>query len=167
MPSSMVKFWILTMGFMLANLGQYGLYLIMMLSIINTVEYNELKKGTRDEAIITSMRPFLTKMASSFTVIITYVTYMVAKVTDYTNQISDLETAANQGAVTMEEKSAAIASVIASVGTGNKIGLLLSMTVLPCILMVIACVLYKKKYILDEEKYDEICKELAERKANK
>jgi len=167
MPATMVKFWILTIGFMFANLGQYGLYLIMMLSIINTVEYNELKRGTRDEAIITSMRPFLTKFASSVTVIITYLTYMIARVTTYTNQISDLETQANQNLISSEEKSQLIASVIASVDKGGKYGLLLSMTVLPCILMVIACVLYKKHYILNEDKFDEICKELEERKAAK
>lgn len=167
MPSSMIKFWILTIGFMFANLGQYGLYLIMMLSIINTVEYNELKKGTRDEAIITSMRPFLTKFASSITVIITYITYMVVKVTQYTNQISDLESQANRGSISAEAKSAEIAKVISSVANGQKIGLLLSMTVLPCLLMVIACVLYKKHYTLNEERYDEICKELEARKADK
>lgn len=162
--SSTLKYWVITVGFMLSNLGQYGLYLVMMLSIINTVEYNELKHGTRDEAIITSMRPFLTKLASSITVIITYVTYMITRVTDYSNQISDLESAANQGTIDAAAKSEAIAKVISTVGDSQKVGLLLSMTILPCILMLIACVLYKKKYILDEEKYDEICKELEARR---
>lgn len=163
MPATNFKFWVLTLGFMLSNMGQYGLYLVMMISIINTVEYNELTKGTRDEAIITSMRPFLTKLASSITVIITYLTYMIARVTAYTNQISDLESKANQGAITAEAKSLEIAKVISSVGVSQKNGLLISMTVLPCLLMVISCVLYKKHYKLSEERYDEIRAELAKR----
>lgn len=163
MPSTMIKFWVLTIGFMMSNFGQYGLYLIMMISIINTVEYNELKWGTRDEAIITSMRPFLTKMASSITVIITSVTYIVAKVTAFTNQISDLETAAEQGRITAEVKAAQIADIIASVGSAQKNGLLIAMTILPCALMLISCVLYHKFYKLDEERYDEIVKELADK----
>lgn len=167
MSATNLKFWILTIGFMFANLGQYGLYLIMMLSIINTVEYNELNKGTRDEAIITSMRPFLTKFASSITVIITYVTYMIVRVTQYTNQISDYESQANQGVISSEEKSALIAKVIGSVENGQKVGLLLSMTVLPCILMVIACIMYRKHYTLNEDRYDEICKELEARRSAK
>ena len=59
----------------------------MMISIINTVEYNELQFGTRDEGIITSMRPFLTKLATSLVVVITTVTYIICRVTDYTNEI--------------------------------------------------------------------------------
>ncbi|MCR4933100.1 MAG: MFS transporter [Lachnospiraceae bacterium] len=166
LPSTMLKFWILSVGFMAANLGQYGLYLIMMISIINTVEYNELKTGSRDEAIIASVRPFLTKMASSVTIIIATVTYMIVKVTEHTNQISGLEKLANQELITAAEKSEQIAAVISEVAPWQKNGLLLSMTVLPCALMIISCMLYKKHYILSEEKYDEICKELETRKAN-
>ncbi|MBO7634357.1 MAG: MFS transporter, partial [Lachnospiraceae bacterium] len=164
LPAEMYKFWILTFGFMLANLGQYGLYLIMMISIINTVEYNELKHGTRDEAIITSMRPFLTKLASSFTVIITTISYVICRVTTYTNTISDLEKDAEKGLITAEQKAESIDAVVKSVANGQKNGLLLAMTLIPCILMLIACVLYRKFYKLDEERYDEIRAEIEARK---
>ena len=160
MPATMVKFWILTFGFMLANLGQYGLYLIMMISIINTVEYNELKHGTRDEAIITSMRPFLTKMASSFTVIITTVSYLICKVTQYTNQIKDFETEAEKGLIDDVTKAARIDEVIKSVSSGQKIGLLMAMTLVPCIFMLLSCILYRKFYKIDEKRYEEICNEI-------
>ena len=164
LPAEMYKFWILTAGFMFANLGQYGLYLIMMISIINTVEYNELKHGTRDEAIITSMRPFLTKLASSVTVIITTLSYVICRVTSYTNAISDLEKDAETGVITAEAKVSEIDAVVKSVAEGQKIGLLLAMTLIPCILMLIACLLYRKFYKLDEDRYDEICAEIAARK---
>ena len=39
-------------------------------------------------------------------------------------------------------------------------GLLITMTVLPWALMLISYFLYKKKYKLDEEEYDRICREL-------
>ena len=165
LPATMVKFWILTVGFMLANLGQYGLYLIMMISIINTVEYNELKHGTRDEAIITSMRPFLTKLASSVTVIITTVSYVICRVTNYTNEISDLEKEAELGTITAEAKAEQIDAVVRSVADGQKNGLLLAMTLIPCILMLIACVLYRRFYKLDEDRYDEICAQIKAKKA--
>ena len=124
-----------------------------MISIINTVEYNELKHGTRDEAIITSMRPFLTKMASSFTVIITTVSYLVCKVTQYTNAISDLETSAEKGEITAEAKAAAIDEVIKSVSGGQKNGLLLAMTLVPCCFMLISVILYRRFYKIDEKRY--------------
>ena len=52
MPTGMPEFWVITVGFLIANFGQYGLNLVMMVSIVNTVEYNEYKHGVRDEAII-------------------------------------------------------------------------------------------------------------------
>ncbi|MCQ2519133.1 MAG: glycoside-pentoside-hexuronide (GPH):cation symporter [Lachnospiraceae bacterium] len=165
MPATMIKFWVITVGFMFSNLGQYGLYLIMMISIINTVEYNELKKGTRDEAIITSMRPFLTKMASSITVIIVNLTFILSKVISYTNQISDYEAQANQGVITAEAKGALIKTVTDSVSAGQKNGLLIAMTVIPCALMVTSVVLYRKFYKLDEETYEDILKQLDDKKA--
>ena len=164
MPSTMAKFWVITIGFMFANFGQYGLYLVMMISIINTVEYNEYKKGTRDEAIITSMRPFLTKLSSSIVVIITTITYIICKVTNITNQISDLERQSQQGLVTAEEKSQLISGVIATTTKSQNVGLLIAMTVIPCAFMVVCCILYVKKYKLTEKEFDRICEELKSRK---
>lgn len=50
-------FALLVLGYMLSNFGQYCYYLIMMITILNTVEYNEYKFGTRDEAVIASPLP--------------------------------------------------------------------------------------------------------------
>ena len=165
LPASMVKFWILTIGYMLSNFGQYCYYLVMMISIINTVEYNEYKHGTRDEAIIASLRPFFTKMASALIVVITSACYLIFGVTDYTNQISEFERQTSMGVITEAQKLTQIGNVIGGVSHGQVIGLLFSMTVLPCALMLISYFLYKKHYTLDEEEYDRICEELAARKA--
>lgn len=165
LPSSMVKFWILTIGYMLSNFGQYCYYLVMMISIINTVEYNEYKHGIRDEAIIASLRPFFTKMASALIVVITSACYLLFGVTDYTNQISEFERQTSMGIITEAQKLSEIGNVIGGVSHAQVIGLLFSMTVLPCVLMLISYFLYKKHYTLDEEEYERICDELAARKA--
>ena len=162
---SMLKFWVLTMGFMVSNFGQYGFYLIMMISILNTVEYNEYKTGTRDDAIIASIRPFFTKLASAVCVAFTSLSYIIFKLTDYTNQISTYESQAAQGAITDEEKSTLIESVITSAGNGQIIGLLIVMVAISLIFMSASYILYKKHYKLDEDEFDRICKELEERKA--
>ena len=159
-----IGFWCLVIGYMLSNFGQYCYYLVMMISIINTVEYNEYKNGTREEAIIASVRPFMTKMSSALIVIITSVSYMIFGVTDYTNQISDLESASALGTITATEKLTAIENVIAGVAPSQTLGLLICMTVLPCALMLTSYFLYKKKYILDEEEYNRICKEIEDKK---
>ena len=163
MGSTMLKFWIIVIGYMAANFGQYCFYLIMMISIINTVEYNEYLHNTRDEAIIASLRPFLTKLASALTVIIASASYMIFRVTDYTNQISSLETAASSGAISEAEKLSAITAALSGVQPGQTVGLLLFITVLPCALMLIAHLLYKKHYKLDEDEYSRICAALSQR----
>lgn len=166
--TGMGRFWVLVLGYMVSNFGQYCFYLIMMISIMNTVEYNEYKFGTRDEGIITSLRPFITKMSSALIVALTSATYLIFGVTTYTNQISDLEQQCAQGLISEEQKLAEISSVIfgttggkySGVTAGQSTGLLITMTVVPCTLMLVSYLLYKKKYKLDEEEYDRICKEL-------
>lgn len=165
-PSSgMVGFWPLLIGYMLSNFGQYCYYLIMMISIMNTVEYNAYKFGTREEGIITSLRPFITKMGSALIVAVTSATYLLFGVTDYTNRISDLEQQCARGLITEPEKLSAISAVIfgaadgsgTGVSAGQGMGLLLTMTLLPWALMLLSYFLYQKKYKLDEEEYDRIC----------
>ena len=166
--NGMGKFGLLTVGFMLSNFGQYCFYLIMMISIMNTVEYNEYRFGTRDEGIITSLRPFITKMSSALIVALTSASYLLFGVTGYTNQISDLEQQCAQGLITEEQKLAQISGIIfgttggkyGGVQAGQSTGLLVTMTVVPCVLMLLSYYLYKKKYKLDEEEYDRICREL-------
>ena len=162
-----LKFLILTIGYMLANFGQYGFYLILMISVINTVEYNEYLHGTRDEGIITSLRPFLTKLASALTVVIASATYMLAGVTKYTNQISTFENAAAAGQISEADKLAAIHELLGGVSRSQSVGLLLVMTVLPYALMVLSYEMYLRRYKLDEEEYDRICDELNARRESK
>ena len=160
-----VKFILITLGYMLANFGQYGFYLIMMISIMNTVEYNEYLHGTRDEGIVSSLRPFLTKMASALTVAIANFTYIIFNIIYFTNGIADLEQAANAGTISSDQKADQITSLLQGVQHGQSLGLLVVMTVLPLALMFLSYVLYKKRYRLDEEEYNRICREIADRKA--
>jgi len=165
MPNTDPKFYCLTVGYMLSNFGLYSYYLIMMISIINTVEYNEYKTGSRDEAIIASVRPFVTKFASAMVAAITSLCYILFGVTHYTNQISALEQACTQGAITEAEKLSQISQVLAGVQPNQSMGLLVFITVIPAALMLISYFLYLKHYKLDEEEYKRICDEIESRKA--
>ena len=72
------------------------------------------------------------------------------------------------GLLTEEQKLAEISGIIfgttggkyVGVQAGQSTGLLITMTVAPCVLMLLSYYLYKKKYKLDEEEYDRICREL-------
>ncbi|MCQ2506236.1 MAG: MFS transporter [Lachnospiraceae bacterium] len=160
----MIKFAVFVLGYMAANIGQFTFYLILMISITNTVEYNELVSGSRDEAIITSLRPFITKMASAIIVLGTNLIFIISGILNETNKISDIETACNSGSITDAEKNAKIAEVIANIDPSKSIILLVIMTVASFALMYAANRIYQKKCSLDEKRYKEICEELEQRK---
>ena len=166
LTGSTAGFWLFTIGFMFANFGQYGYYLIMMIAILNTVEYNEYHTGRRDEAIIASLRPFLTKMSSALIVMLTSLIYILFGIPGITNRISELENAANSGTITEAEKLASIDEVLAGAAAGKTAGLIITAIVISFSLMIISYRIYRKKYILDEAEYDRICSELADRKRN-
>ena len=164
MPGGMMlKFYIMTVGYMLANFGQYGFYLVMMISIINTVEYNEHKHGKRAEAIISSLRPFLTKLGSALCVALTSATYLIFKVTGITNGISAAENTAAMDATFNKEQ--AIGNLLSNVQKSQSTGLLLAMTLVPLAFMLAAFFLYRAKYKLDEPEYERICQELENRRS--
>lgn len=165
LPSTMLKFWAVVIGYMLSNFGQYGYYLVMMISIINTVEYNEYVSGQRDEAIIASLRPFLTKLSSALIILITNLSYIIFGVTSYTNRISDFENQCARNLITEADKISLIDGVINGIAPGQTLALLLCMAIIPCVLMLTSYVLYKKHYKLDEDEYTRICAELEARKA--
>ncbi len=164
LPSGTVKFVFIVIGYMLSNFGQYCYYLIMMISIINTVEYNEYKTGSRDEAIIASLRPFITKFSSALVVAVTSFTYIILGVTDFTNRISTLEQNCTQGLITESDKLSQIAQVLQGVQSVQSAGLLIAMTLLPWLLMFLSYILYKRHYKLDEAEYERICGEIEQRK---
>lgn len=164
--AGMVKFGGIVIGYMLSNFGQYCYYLIMMISVMNTVEYNEYKFGTRDEAIISSLRPFITKMGSALIVAITSITYIIFGVTNYTNEISVFEQQCTEGIITEEVKISSIETLLQGVSSSQINGLLLIMTILPCAMMLLSYSMYKKKYLLDEEEYDRICREIEAKKVS-
>ena len=165
LPTSTIKFWLIVLGYTAGNFGSYCFYLILMISISNCVEYNEIKTGEREEAVIGSIRPFVTKLASALVALITSGIYIVFRVLESTNQISALENAAQSGTITADEKLGLINEVITGIDKSKPRALLICMTVLSLVFMYSAYRLYKKKYRLDEDEYKRICEELEERRA--
>jgi len=156
---------------MFANLfvfaGQSIFYLIIMICIANTVEYNEWKTGTRAEGIIFSVRPFITKVGWACINLITLVIYLATGVRNYTNQIADIENEAAKGVMDAAMKSNAIESVLNQIPAGKNAALLACMTIIPAAMCLIAYTLYKTKYTITEERYEQLLSELKQREAIK
>jgi melibiose permease/lactose/raffinose/galactose permease len=141
-----------------------GFYMIVVISIANTVEYNEYKTGKREEALIFSLRPFTAKLSSAIVQGIVTAVYIVAGVLKYTNKISSLENEAAKGIINEKIKLNSINEVIANVSRDAKNTILLFMCIIPIVFMCAALYIYKKKYKLDEKAYASIVRELEERR---
>ena len=156
-----LKFLILSIGNFIAGYGG-GFYMIMVISIANTVEYNEWKTGNRDEGLIFSLRPFTAKMASALMQFLVMLVYLVVGVTVYTNGISAAENDVPRGLITSEEKMARIEGILATIPAAKKQALLACMCIIPIVFVAAAMLIYKRKYFLSEEVHQRMVKEIAE-----
>ena len=103
--------------------------------LANTVDYGELKNNRRDESVIFSMQTFVVKLASG-------IAALVASLCLQIFSISSDENAAAQASAT------------------SVVGLRMTMTIIPIAVLIIGVLEFKKKYILTDQKLEEISKEL-------
>ncbi len=142
--------------------GQGIFYLILLIMMENTIEYNEWKTGERKEAVAFSLRPLTAKLASSAQQGIVYLTLLVSGALVVTEQISELEVQKgfNPELNIITQANAAIAN-----GQHDMVTLAAVMTLVPFLLYVGAYLITRFLYKIDEKKYAQIVKEVDERRA--
>jgi len=160
----MVKFGLMMLANLFAFGGQGICYLVIVICIANTVEYNEWKTGARAEGIIFSVRPFVTKLGGAFSQLMVSAVFLLSGVREFTNRIADLEKQAKIDN-NIAAKTEGIRQVLAQVPSNKSFALLLCMTVIPALLALGSYLVYRRKFTLTEEKYERILTELEERKA--
>ena len=108
--------------------------------LANTVDYGELINNRRDESVIFSMQTFVVKLASGVAALIASVSLSVFKLNEDTD------------------------AAVEAVADSSVAGLRMTMTVIPIIGLLIAAFYFRKKYLLTDEKVEEIASKLKERK---
>ncbi len=162
--AGIAKFAVLTIAYTLAGWGQ-GFYMIMVINMANTVEYNEWKTGSREEGLIFSLRPFTAKLGSALMQGLVSIVLIAAGVLTTTNAISDLENQQAAGLISPENKLEQITQIISGVSSQSKSILLACMCLIPVVFIIVALLIYKKKCKLDEARLIEIMKDIEDRKA--
>lgn len=158
-----LKYLLMMFAYTIAGWGG-GFYLICVINITNTVEYNEYKTGDRKEGLIFSLRPFTAKMGSALMQGIISLVYIIAGVLAVTDGISSLENQAIKNEITAEEKLVSINNLIDGVPEKSKIILLVCMCIIPVVFMAVTLIIYKKKFKLDEKTMDFMLEEIKKRK---
>ena len=111
--------------------------------LANTVDYGEMKNHRRDESVIFSMQTFVVKLASGIAGFISSMVLFVFHISS------------NKEAVVTEP-----------IAASSRMGLRLSMTIIPIAVLVIGFIVFKKRYILTDRKLAEISKELEKKHQN-
>ena len=119
------------------------LNVIITVFLANTVDYGEFKNSRRDESVIFSMQTFVVKLASGIAGFISSMVLFVFHISS------------NKEAVVTEP-----------IAASSRMGLRLSMTIIPIAVLVIGFIVFKKRYILTDRKLAEISTELEKKHQN-
>lgn len=138
--------------FIMAGAGVLNVVVTVFLA--NTVDYGELKNHRRDESVIFSMQTFVVKLASGIAALIASVCLSVFHIQE--------ESAKALGATGLAAKLKTL-GVLESLDNSAVFGLRMVMTIGPVVVLVIAFFFFKSRYILTDEKLEEIGKELKSR----
>lgn len=157
------KFILIAVAYAIIGYGA-GFYMIMVINMANTVEYNEWKYGQRNESLIFSLRPFTAKLSSALTQALVIGVYAVASITTYTNAISNIENEASKNLITNKVKMEKITDIINKVSLQDRQILVSCMCIIPIVFMVVALIIYKKKCTLSETRLAEMVRETEARK---
>jgi melibiose permease len=123
------------------------LAVITTVFLANTVDYGEMKNYRRDESVIFSMQTFVVKLASGISALIAALALQILALSNDTAE------------------TAALVDYSAGVSAMQKMGLRMTMTIVPICGLIFAIFWFKKKYILTDEKLQEISVTLVERKS--
>ncbi len=142
-------------GFFIMS-GAGILNVVVTVFLANTVDYGEIKNYRRDESVIFSMQTFVVKLASGIAALVASICLTIFNIQENSQKVLDMKGLLDK---------IASSGVLASIDNSSVIGLRMIMTIGPTIVLVIALLFFKAKYILNDEKLQEISMELVMRKS--
>ncbi|MFA6667377.1 MAG: MFS transporter, partial [Bacilli bacterium] len=140
--------------------GQGLFYLILLVMMTNTIEYNEFKFGERREAVIFSLRPLTAKVASALMSGVTTGGLMITSLLTISSGISELEISKGLSQITKEEVISGADELISGIAFNQLIWLKVFMCLIPLALFIISYILIKKFYFIDEKYYNNMLTEI-------
>lgn len=105
--------------------------------LANTVDYGELKNNRRDESVIFSMQTFVVKLASGVAALVASICLEISNISSNTDNV-----------------------VTEAAGTSSVMVLRMTMALIPIFGLLVALMIFKKRFILNEKKIDEITEQL-------
>ncbi|MBU2513217.1 glycoside-pentoside-hexuronide (GPH):cation symporter [bacterium] len=149
--------WSFSAGGLVIFTAQAVMYLIILVQLTNTIEYEQYLTGNRNEAILFSLRPLTAKASGAVQQGLVSLILIVSGIYSLSNRIATLE----QQNVGVNVDISGAANVIIDQATPAMLLMLRAgITLVPMVLAWITYLLIKKKYFINEETYEVILKEL-------
>ena len=123
------------------------LQVLTTIFLANTVDYGEMQNGRRDESVIFSMQTFVVKLASGIAALVASASLAIFRLS------SESTTEAEQ-----------TIDFAKNVADSSKVGLRMSMTIVPVILLFVGLFWFRKKFILTDQKMEEITTAIREKR---
>ena len=133
---------------------------MLTISVSNTIEYNDIKTGRRDEGIIFAVRPFMAKMGSSIVKAIETVALIALGIDLLAKNISEQTQLNATGVISEETMLGNINTILAGANSNTAQWVIVCMAVFPILFILASFILYMKKFKIDEKEYDRICEEI-------
>lgn len=121
-------------GGVLIFAGEGFIQILMLMFIADCVEYGQWKSGKRNDSITLSIQPFITKLGSAVAAGVVGLTVVITRLKDKTGPMD--------------------------LSSSDILFFKNAMITLPLILIIISYIIYSKKFIIDEKKFNEIVKDL-------
>lgn len=145
----------------LVYFGQSLFFTTVVVMMANTIEYNEWLTGERNESIIFSVRPFMSKLGAALQQVIVTAVLIASGVYGYSQQIAALESAKIQD--NLGDIAPAANRILASATDFMRLMIRLGMAFVPLLLLIVAYWIIVKKYNISEVRYDQLRAEIATR----
>lgn len=88
---SSFSIWIFVVAAVFISAGQSLFYMASIVNMTNCVEYNDYKRGERNEAVISTLRPFIVKLADAMKAGIVVIVLLASGIYGMSQSISGLE----------------------------------------------------------------------------
>ena len=144
-------------------MGAVGiLNVLVTIFLANTVDYGEIRNNRRDESVIFSMQTFVVKLASGIAALAASISLSVFNISASNATFEAVDGSLIAGLRSHLEQIAENGANVVS--GGSVIGLRFVMTVLPVVVLFIALMVFKARYVLTDEKLSEISAQIKERR---
>lgn len=139
----------------------YMMTLIVMLS--NTIEYDQYHHQFRHDSIISAVRSFSVKLSSGIKVQVVTLGFLLSGIFDATQKIAELEVNNSSGLLTKAEVIRQANVIIGQSDLQQLLLMRMFMCGVPMIAYIIAYIIIKRKYKIDEETYEYYVNEIEKR----